>query len=114
MYTVTTPGQIGQFTINIHRQRISYQHHQQMYRTSNGSEKCGNRRRQKQDRVPITIHWSKEFGIWTQDKETGSGSIPNGEDDLIFYNNVRISENRKGKLTDDNEKFSNLLLYMRL
>ena len=55
-----------------------------MYRTSYGSEKCGNGRRQNQGRVPVTIHWSKEFGIWTQDIETSGGSIPNGEDDLIF------------------------------
>ena len=68
-----------------------------MYRTCNGSEKYKNGKRQNQDRVPVTIHWPKDFGVWTQDKETSSGSIPNGGVDIIFCNNVRILENRKRK-----------------
>ena len=63
-YTITTPGRIGQFTNNIY----SHQHYQQIYRTSNGSEKYRDRRIRNQNRVPVTIHWPNELGIRTQDK----------------------------------------------
>ena len=55
-------------------------------------------------------HWPI-FNMFNIDS---SGSIPNSEDDFISCNNLRISESQKGKLTDVNEKFSKLLLYMRL
>ena len=75
-----------------------------MYTTSDGSKKYSDRRRQSQDRVLVTIHWPKEFGIWTHNRETSSSSIPNGGDYSIFHNNVRISENCKTKRTDDNQR----------
>ena len=86
--------------------------YQQMYTTSDGSKKYSDGRRQA--RIVFTIHWPKEFGIWTHNKETSSSSIPNGGDYSIVHNTVRVSENCKRKLTDDNEKFSTILLYMCL
>ena len=84
--------------------------YQQMYTTSDESKKYSDGRRQSQDCVLVTIHWPKEFRIWTHNKETSSSSIPNGGDYSIFHNTGRVSENCNRKLTEDNENFSTIII----
>ena len=112
MYTITTPGRIGQFTNNIYSHQvdniINNFIEQAMEVRSTATEEYETR---IVFRLPYIDQMNSVFGHRIK-RQVLRCSIPKGGDYPIFHNSILVWETRKRKLTDDNDKFSNITIHV--